>query len=57
MSERWHVVDTFDSRVLEVCWTPRQAQRAQKRWHKAFVWDGGPNTTIRRVAIRDEENQ
>jgi len=52
--ERWHIVDST-SRVLEVCYSARKAHRAQKRWHKLWVWHRGPITDIRRVAIKDEE--
>ena len=55
MSERWHIVDKeSQNRVLQVCYSERQAQRAQKRWHKLYVCHNGPLTTIRRVAIRDD---
>jgi hypothetical protein len=56
VSERWHIVDTYaQNRVLQVCHTERQAQRAQRKWNKLWVWHNGPKTTIRRVAVRDEE--
>jgi hypothetical protein len=55
MSERWHIVDTYaQNRVLQVCHTERQAQRAQRKWNKLWLWHNGPKTTIRRVAVRDE---
>jgi hypothetical protein len=56
MSERWHIVDTrAQNRVLQVCCTLRKAQRAQAKWYKLWLWHGGPITTIRRVAVRDDE--
>jgi len=56
MSERWHIVDVdAQNRVLQVCRTARQARRAQKKWDHIRLWHRGPNTTIRRLAIRDEE--
>ena len=57
MSERWHIVDVDNqNRVLEVCYSSRKAQRAQKRWHELWLWQRGPSTAIRRVAIRDEDS-
>jgi hypothetical protein len=57
MSEVWHIKDTFDGKILEVCRTARKAQRAQARWHKLWLWKRGPLTTVRRVAIRDEDDR
>lgn len=55
MSERWHIVDVIDGRLLEVCYSIRKARREQKHWNDLRVFHGGPRTTIRRVAIRDED--
>lgn len=56
MAERWHIVDVYaQNRVLQVCYTERKAQRAQRKWHKLWVWHDGPKTTVRRVAIKDED--
>lgn len=54
MSEYWHIKDEFDGKILEVCRSARQAQRAQRRWYKAYLWSGGPKTTVRRIAVSDK---
>ena len=51
--EQWNIVDVDDSRVLEVTYTARKAQKAQKRWYAAYLWSGGPRTTIRRLRVSE----
>lgn len=56
VSERWHIIDVSAQRVLQVCRTEKQAQRAQKRWYNLCCFHGGPLTSVRRVAIRDSDD-
>lgn len=44
---RFDVVNESSGEVLETVTGARQAQRAQQRWHKGLLWNGGPETTLR----------
>jgi hypothetical protein len=47
MSEQWNIVDTDTSRIIEICYSARKAQKAQQQWWSLYCHNGGPRTTIR----------
>lgn len=40
------IVDKSNRKILERHKTPKQAQRAQKKWHALWLWHDGPETYV-----------
>lgn len=47
------IIDSLTNNVLQQCTGRKAVLKAQRKWHKMWVWYGGPQTYIKRVVNKE----